>query len=334
MSYSIGMPFLQRGQRDADRSYDRASQRDDATQFPTPHMHIKTQAESPGGYESQNYLILGGSPGIENGPSLPLEKSRRRRYTMFACIPLSSAIIWTCALIYLFLTYISLPRDPVTGALPRISPVYSIWPYTSCIGSLREAIYKTFAFLVAGLFSAANLIDFYLARNVKTGYWCRRIGTVAGLTSSALLITLVFASENTATHTHLVVTSAKIVAVLTTKGMALTCNYLQRRANPILRIVRVAIISRRWKEAAALLAFSKHLLGSMLDENAYMGCSRGLPGGHGHLRLHKQSRSPDTRNSLLPYCRHQCACGMGCFHSLGKLHANPYLRPLQQSTYR
>lgn len=64
----------------------------------------------------------------------------------------------TSTLIYFFMTYVSLPSDPKTGALPWISDVYSTWPFTFCIGSLHLAVYKTFA----SLYESGSLINLYL----------------------------------------------------------------------------------------------------------------------------------------------------------------------------
>src|SRR5436853_165210 len=79
-------------------------------------------------------------------------------------------------LVYFFMTYVFLPRDPKTGAWPRISPVYSTWPFTSCIGGMRLAVYKAFAFVVASLYQCGSFISLYLTWKKESGYWFRRAG--------------------------------------------------------------------------------------------------------------------------------------------------------------
>lgn len=101
----------------------------------------------------------------------------------------------TSTLIYFFMTYVSLPSDPKTGALPRILDVYSTWPFTSCIGSLHLVACKTFAFVAASLYESGSLISLYLDRNQKVGSCFQRLGNVAGLVSTVLLIWTVFASK-------------------------------------------------------------------------------------------------------------------------------------------
>ena len=182
---------------------------------------------------------------------------RDNRFYFYALLPISAAMLEVWLLVYFYMTYISLPPDPKTGALPRISPVYSTWPFTSCIGGTRQAVYKTFAFVVTGVYQSGSLVGLYEDWNEKKGYWFRRVGAVAGCTSSLLLIFLVFSSGNTSTHTHLFVTAAKILATLTVKTNILICDHLDRRATPMLKSIPAAIIQRRWKEVIAALSFSR-----------------------------------------------------------------------------
>jgi hypothetical protein len=189
-----------------------------------------------------------------NGGNAVLNYLKDHQYSFFATLPFLAAMLEISLLAYFFMTYVSLPQDPKTGPLPRISPVYSIWPFTSCIGSLRLAIYKTFGFVVAGLYQSGSLIGLYVSWDKKEGYWFRRAAAVAGLTSTVLLIWLTFSSGNTDSHTHLFITAAKILATLTTKITILICDHLDREAKPILRTIPAAVILRRWKEVIAGLS--------------------------------------------------------------------------------
>jgi hypothetical protein len=167
---------------------------------------------------------------------------------------LVAAVLESSLLAYFFITYVSLPQDPKTGALPRISPVYSTWPFISCIGSLRLATYKAFGFVVSALYQSSSIINLYLSWHKKEGYWFRRAGAVTGLASTVLLIWLTFSSANTDNHTHLYITAAKILATLTTKMTILTCDHLDRKAKPILKTIPAAVLLRRWKEVIAALS--------------------------------------------------------------------------------
>jgi hypothetical protein len=177
------------------------------------------------------------------------------RYNVFATLPLLAGVLELSLLVYFFMTYVFLPRDPKTGAWPRISPVYSTWPFTSCIGGIRLAVYKAFAFVVASLYQCGSFIGLYLTWKKESGYWFRRVGTVAGFTSSVLFICIVFSSGNTGTHTHLSLTAIKILATLAVKANVFICDYLDRRAHPILNTIPAYVILRRWREATAALAF-------------------------------------------------------------------------------
>jgi hypothetical protein len=212
-----------------------------------PKLLIPRSLRYEGGFENGEGRIRGGGRRIIN-------HLKERRYQLFALIPLLAAMLESSILVYFFVIYISLPSDPITGSLPRISDVYSTWPFISCVGSLRLAVYRAFAFAVASLYESSSLIGLYLDRNNKVGYWFRRIGALAGLTSTVLLIWLVFASENVETHTHLYIAGVKILATLAAQGSILMCDYRDRKVEPILNTVPAAIMLMRWK--AIILALS------------------------------------------------------------------------------
>jgi hypothetical protein len=258
MDSSLSTPGIPDGRWTRKRYYESLSQYDESTQkildpvYRSEHFPIPRLARSPR------------SERVENGESINrygkrgiFDYLKQHRYSLFALIPLVAAMLETSTLIYFFMAYVFLPSDPKTGALPRISGVYSTWPFTSCIGSLHLAVYKTFAFVVASLYESGSLINLYLDRNKGLGYWFQCLGNVAGLASTVLLIWLVFASENIESHTHLYIVGVKILAVLTVKGSVLMCDRLNRKANPILNTIPAAIILRRWREVIMALSIRK-----------------------------------------------------------------------------
>jgi hypothetical protein len=258
MDSSQSTPDIPDGQWTRKRYYESLSQYDEPTQkildpvYRSDHFPIPLLARSPRSERVEN-----GKSSNRYGKRGIFNDLKEHRYNLFALIPLAAAMLETSTLIYFLTTYVSLPSDPKTGALPRISDVYSTWPFTSCIGSLHLAVYKTFAFVVASLYESGSLINLYLDRNEEVGYWFRRLGNVAGLVSTVLLIWLVFASENIKTHTHLYITGVKILATLTVKVCILMCDRLNRKAMPILNTIPAAIILRRWKEVIIALSVRK-----------------------------------------------------------------------------
>ena len=256
MDSSHGTPTIEKGHRTGQRFYESVPQQDEPTQHILDPIYRSKVFQSPLLAQSPQYeRVEDGSLARRKGGNPVSGYLNDNRYNVFASVPLLAAVLETSLLVYFFITYVSLPRDPKTGALPRISPVYSTWPFTSCIGGIRLAVYKTFAFVVASLYQCGSFIGLYLMWKKESGYWFRRVGAVAGFTSSVLLICLAFSSGNTETHTHLFLTAAKILATLTVKTNFLICDYLDRKAKPILNTIPAAIILRRWKEVIAGLSF-------------------------------------------------------------------------------
>ena len=258
MDSSQSTPAIQNGQWTRQRFYESVPQYDEPTQNILDPIYRSEHFQDPFLTQPPQYeRVENGNLKSRNGGNPALDYLKDSRYNFFATLPLLAAMLEISLLVYFFMTYVSLPRDPKTGALPRISPVYSTWPFTSCIGGIREAVYKTFAFVVASLYQSGSFTKLYLSWDKESGYWFRRVGAVAGLISSVLLIWLVFSSGNTTTHTHLFVTAAKILATLTVKTNIFVCDYLDRKTTPILKTIPAAIILRRWKEVIAALSFSK-----------------------------------------------------------------------------
>jgi hypothetical protein len=256
MDSSHSAPTIQKGHWTGQRFYESVPQQDEPTQhilhpiYRSKDFQSSFLAPSPQYEQAEN-----GSLTRRKGGNPVSSYLKDNRYNFFATVPLLAAVLEISLLVYFITTYVSLPRDPKTGALPRISPVYSTWPFTSCIGGIRLAVYKTFALVVASLFQCGCCINLYLTWKKESGYWFRRVGAVAGLTSSVLLISLAFSSGNTKIHSHLFLTAAKILATLTVKTNVFICDYLDRKAKPILNTIPAAIILKRWKAVVAGLSF-------------------------------------------------------------------------------
>jgi hypothetical protein len=268
MDSSQSTPGILNGQWGRQRHYESLTQYDEPTQNILDPIYRSENFRNPLLPQPPRYQrVENGNVVSRNGGNVFLNFLKGHRYNLFATLPLLAAILEASVLAYFFMTYVSLPPDPKTGALPRISPVYSTWPFISCIGSLRLAVYKTFAFVVAGLYQSGSLINLYFSWNKMEGYWFRRGGAVTGLSSTVLLIWLTFSSGNTESHTHLFITAAKILATLATKTNILICDHLDRKAKPILRTIPAAVVLRRWKEAIAGLSIRKYIPWPMRDRS-------------------------------------------------------------------
>jgi hypothetical protein len=237
------------------RYYESVEQYDDPTQNILDPVYRSEHFRNPLLSQSGRYQrVENGEVKSEGAGVLIHDYLKDHKLKLFAALPLVAAVLEFSLLAYFFMTYVSLPQDPQTGALPRISPVYSTWPFISCIGSLRLATYKAFGFVVSALYQSGSLITLYLSWHKREGYWFRRAGAVAGFTSTVLLIWLTFASGNTDSHAHLYITAVKILATLTTKMTVLTCDRLDRKAKPVLKTIPAAVILRRWKEVIVALS--------------------------------------------------------------------------------
>jgi hypothetical protein len=103
--------------------------------------------------------------------------------------------------------YLSLPMDPETGTRRRISPQYSMWPFISCVGSTKLAVFRALSFAIVFCSILAVLLSFWLKYRMGPGYWLLRLQLLQTLAANAFLIWLVFASEDSATHLHLYIVS-------------------------------------------------------------------------------------------------------------------------------
>lgn len=151
--------------------------------------------------------------------------------------------------------YLSLPTDPKTGSRKRISPQYSLWPFVSCIGSTKLAVFRGLSTAIVICSLTAVLLLFYLNHKVKPGYWLRRLQVLITATANAFLIWLVFASEDNATHLHLYIISVRLLLMFTGKCTSWLVALAMRTAHPQLRDDMASKTSYRCKTVLMPFAF-------------------------------------------------------------------------------
>jgi hypothetical protein len=173
--------------------------------------------------------------------------------------PTLAATTQLLLLLYLLDVYVSLPQSP-TGGRPRISPVYSIWPYIACVGSTRLTAYKIFGFLIAFFYINTFTLDMYVHWHVRTTKWLRWLRLLLSAVSGGALIAVVFASADDSSHLHLYLVSVQGVAFTTVKSLTWAIDHTMRRNYPLLRTDRNACLAKRWRYAVYVLATPVGLL--------------------------------------------------------------------------
>ena len=126
MDSSHSAPTIQTGHWTGQRFYESVPQQDEPTQhilhpiYRSKDFQSSFLAPSPQYEQAEN-----GSLTRRKGGNPVSSYLKDNRYNFFATVPLLAAVLEISLLVYFITTYVSLPRDPKTGALPRISPVYS-----------------------------------------------------------------------------------------------------------------------------------------------------------------------------------------------------------------
>lgn len=167
--------------------------------------------------------------------------------------PTLAATMQLSLLLYLLDVYVSLPQSP-SGAHPRISPVYSIWPYVACVGSTRITAYKIFGFLIAFFYINTFALDLYLHIGVPTAKWFRWLRLLLACVSGGALIAVVFASADDTSHLHLYLVSVQGVTFTAVKSLTWAIDHTMRRNYALLKSDRNALLSKRWRYAVYILA--------------------------------------------------------------------------------
>lgn len=167
--------------------------------------------------------------------------------------PTLAATTQLLLLLYLLDVYVSLPLSP-TGARPRISPVYSIWPYVACVGSTRLTAYKIFGFLIAFFYINTFTLDLYMHWHLPTTKWLRWLRLLLSAVSGGALIAVIFASADYTSHLHLYLVSVQGLAFTAVKALTWAIDHAMRRKYPLLRTDRNARLATRWRYAVYALA--------------------------------------------------------------------------------
>ena len=179
----------------------------------------------------------------------------RHKLFLGCLLPLFSVLFEVTMLSLFLYMYLSLPMDPQTGTRRRISPQYSMWPFVSCVGSAKLEVFQGLSFAIVFCSITALFLLFYLNYRVEPGYWLRRLQLLQTLAANGLLIWLVFASEDNATHLHLYVVSLRLLLLFGAKCTSWLTAYAMRMAYPLLKDDRAAITSFRLKMILMPFAF-------------------------------------------------------------------------------
>ncbi|KAK5170145.1 uncharacterized protein LTR77_004730 [Saxophila tyrrhenica] len=162
-------------------------------------------------------------------------------------LPITSLLL-EVVIIVLFLTlYLRLPDDPAIGDRERIASQYSAWPFISCVGSTTPIVYQSLSILTAVFFLSSAGRSFYYTRHHLVGYWLRRAQLVETSIGTALLIWLVFASDDVDSHLHIALVALRLLFLFATKLTAWTVWFLMRRSYYDLGADRLWMISFSWK---------------------------------------------------------------------------------------
>lgn len=160
--------------------------------------------------------------------------------------PTFAATAQLLLLLFLVDVYVSLPQS-ATGGRPRISPVYSIWPYVACVGALRITAYKVFGFLIAFFYINTFTIDMYVNWYNPTAKWLRWLRLLISGVSGGALIAVVFASADDTSHLHLYLVSVQGVTFTVVKSLTWIIDHTMRRNYPLLKTDRTAVLAKRWR---------------------------------------------------------------------------------------
>ncbi|KAJ9602142.1 hypothetical protein H2200_013262 [Cladophialophora chaetospira] len=205
------------------------------------------------------------------------------RYSLRAVIPILAALLELFLLLFLFCTYYTLPADPVTGEKPpRVSDRYANFPFISCVGSQRLALYQGLTFAIVILSVTSTAITFYFCRDDLLGWHTRRAGLLASVSGAGLNIWLVFAAAVPDQHLHLTVTGAKAVVVFGIKTTGMLIDHYDRSKYPALRQAGVIKVMMWWRIITLVVAFPL----AVMTNVAIFSCNHANP---------KEFQTPGTK---------------------------------------
>ena len=130
-------------------------------------------------------------------------------------IPLISSILQVTLLAYLLDAYLSLPVDPSTGRRVRVGNLYSIWPFTSCIGSHHLSIYLGLKLSILTLNATSTSITCYCGRDDTVAWMLRRSVWMFTVIVYGLGTWAVIASKDVDRTLHLFATAAELLCMYT-----------------------------------------------------------------------------------------------------------------------
>ena len=212
---------------------------------------------------------------------------RRHRLALAAAVPISYGVAALLMLVYFLDLYLTLPRTE-TGELPRISPIYSLWPYMARIGVENFTTFVAFATIVSFFFIGTFAADVALAWHTQPGYWLRRIRLVFSLAWGSMFIWLAIAGKDMLSHIPLYIISIKSLLSISIKSLTWMMDYLCHRHFPPLRTDPTATTSKRWKDIIMILAFreSFRICGNRNMSNSHHYSYR-RPGQPGNLPVRR-----------------------------------------------
>ena len=213
---------------------------------------------------SPTQSILSSYPRAGIYQRLPPSQSSTQRWRensyqpiLYAALPVITATIWFSQMVYFLIYYLTLPRDPETHKRPKVSPAYSVWPFISCIGSVRMQYFQAFCSTTALFFMSSCFCDLYLNRDMTTAYWLRRAKAGASVITGVFLVALSFESVNSGNHLHLIFTSIQIWSASAVKLLGFLVEKAVAKQYQALKQDHVAKFSRRWKHFIAVFAGRK-----------------------------------------------------------------------------
>lgn len=153
---------------------------------------------------------------------------RHHANALLALPNLLATVLWLAMLAYFLAWYITRPLNE-KGQYPQICANFSLWPYISCIGEKKLAIFQGVCIAMAALVIISFVLLCYLGNSITPGRWMRRTSMTCALVSSSSLIALSFMTVDTAPRKHLAATSLSIFSMGATKFFDWISNILVRR---------------------------------------------------------------------------------------------------------
>ena len=194
-------------------------------------------------------------------------KQPRNLFFYRGLIPSASSILQITLLIYLLTKYLSLPIDLDTGRRERVGNLYSIWPFTSCVGSHHLSQYLGLKLSILTLNATSTSITCKCGWDDPIAWQLRRAVWIFSLIVYGLGTWAVIASKDVDRTTHLFATAAELTSLYTLRGLAFSMDHVTRLRFRSMFEVWAIRVDRNWKVVTMSLAFP---LGLMTTVSIYM----------------------------------------------------------------